>query len=130
MILVLLTTLANAHAEEAVEAQNGPIYESVDGVPIGRVFMSPGERERLDAIRHLPQQATAATAGDAAPSAEPEAPARKGMGFIQVSGKPPRVFRDGDFVRAPVAPGVSTLPAGIIVRHESEGAEQEGSPEP
>ena len=125
--LLSLLLSASAWAEEPVELENGPIYESVDGVAIGRVFLSPGERERLDAVRHLPQNAASANDTVASGEAQPAQP--KGVGFIQVSGKAPRVFRDGDFVRSSRGKrGVDAMPAGIIVRHEDQDGEEGDAP--
>ena len=120
-LLVLLHTPV-LHAEENLQ----PIYESMDGMKIGRVFLSPGERMRLDAVRHL-EPAPGGPAGPIDPTAagpEPEPEPPTGYGFIQVSGKAPRVFRDGDFVRAAAADaGVDDAPPGVLIRHEDSGDE-------
>ena len=125
LVLATVTSASLATADETVPVSDA-IYESLDGIRIGRVFLSPDERQRLDAVRHLepgpegPEGPVEST--DAAP--EPERP--EGYGFIQVSGKAPRVFKDGDFVRVTgVAPRAAEPPPGVVVRHE-DPAESDG----
>ncbi len=110
-------------SEALADEQASSIYESLDGIRIGRVFLSPGERKQLDSVRHLKPGPVGApsAAEDAAAEPEPEEP--RGYGFIQVHGKAPRVFKDGDFVSAPDVGGdVDAMPPGVFVRHEDAPA--------
>ncbi len=116
IVAMSLASLAGADAPEPLETT--AVYESIDDITIGRVFLSPAERKQLDAIRHLPEQAAAAQTG-AAPAPVAETPKPTGLGFIRVDGKATRVFRNGEFVAAP--PGrrdLTALSDGVIVRHE------------
>ncbi len=85
---LVLTAPAGAHEEG--------IYESLHHIPIGRIFLSRDERERLDRYR------------DAGPpteiidrSSKPQAPAKpdKAAGFIVSNSGTRSVWRNGDFVR-------------------------------
>ena len=117
--VVAITCVASLAAADAPDAVNAPaVYESIDDIAIGRVFLSPAERQQLDAIRHLPADAAS---GPADPAAAPAtaSPVPKGSGFIRVHGKAARVFKDGDFVTAAPGERVATeVPDGVIVRHE------------
>ena len=127
-LIALATTMSFslATAEETVPASDA-IYESLDGVRIGRVFLSPDERRRLDAVRHLEPGPVGAEGPVESADTESEAERPEGYGFIQVSGKAPRVFKDGDFVRVTgVAPRAAEPPPGLLVRHE-DPAEHDGS---
>lgn len=120
-LLLLLASLGVAADEPDDRVFEQRIYESVDGVAIGRVFLSPGERERLDAIRHLPQDSGPVSASDGTLPREAEPVSPRGVGYIQADGKAARVFRDGDFVTAPRSEAqVNGLASGIILRHEAD----------
>ncbi len=116
-----LATVALAEAPDS--AESAAVYESIDDIVIGRVFLSPAERQQLDAIRHLPAQATAVPSGTS-PAPVAEAPKPKGVGFIRRTGKATRVFKDGDFVTAQPGKRVITeVTDGVIVRHEDDAGD-------
>ncbi len=111
------------HAEESTEAVTEAIYESIDGVAIGRVFLSPADRKRLDAARRRPaaaakERTVAAVAGDERNNAA--------TGYIRVGDRAPAVFRDGRFVRLDRAEPPEPRPPGAIRRHvPREGSDAE-----
>jgi hypothetical protein len=119
LAIICLASLAAADAPDSFEP--AAVYESIDDVVIGRVFLSPAERKQLDAVRHLPEHTSSAVtdATAAAPAAASAKP--KGFGYIQVKGKAARVFRNGDFVAAePGTRDVTAVTDGVIIRHEED----------
>jgi len=105
------------------------VYESIDEIVVGRVFLGRAERERLDRLRGRIDAAPAA--GVPAPAAA-EDPVR-GAGYIKKDSGPLRIWRDGDFVSAgPAAAGEPTFPGEVrIVRHPAPadaGDDQRSAP--
>ena len=97
------------------------VYESYDGVTIGRVFLSPAQRQFLDARRHLKP----APAGGESSSDEKSEPTKKApppAGFIIGPNGRSRVWKEGDFVdSAPAATREMAFPGEInVVRHASQ----------
>lgn len=125
VFLIAITCLAPLAEADAPDAVTKPaVYESIDDIAIGRVFLSPAERQQLDAIRHLTADAASGPADTAAASTATST-APEGFGYIRAQGKAARVFKDGDFIAA--APGervLTAVPDGVIVRHK-DGAGDE-----
>lgn len=132
MIRLLLIALVLAapplRAEEPVSAESPesierPIYESIDGVVIGRVFLSSEDRTRLDAMRRTAPEPPGPRAAAAAAPATGDSAA---TGYIRVGDKAPAVFRDGRFVRGDERLPTAKAP-GVIRRHDaSESRESAG----
>ena len=104
-------------------ADDDAIYESMEGISIGRVFLSPQERALLDRQRHSPPQDVAA-APDAA-AAPDEAVADVGpAGYIVGRSGAARYWRDGDFVESLAAPPATmAFPGDVrIIRRVESGA--------
>lgn len=129
MLLVACGTVPTATiAEEQAE-----VYESLDDVKIGRIFLSPAQRSSLDARRGKAPVATEATvaerpAGTARISKSPDA-----AGYILRSGGPTKVWSNGNFVPADDASAV-TFPGDVEVlrkavpeKESNSGASDEGS---
>ncbi len=78
-----------------VAAHEDGIYEALHHIPIGRIFMSRGERERLDRYRD-----TGPPVETVDRSPEPQRPATtdKSAGFIVSKSGTRRIWRNGDFV--------------------------------
>ena len=118
LIALALCALPLRAEEPAVpgsrEPVDRPIYESIDGVVIGRVFLSPAERTRLDAARRGSPEQAERPATDVASAVTSTA-----AGYIRVGGKAPAVFRDGRFVRAGDRPLPEPETPGLIRRHDA-----------
>ena len=102
-------------APAAVNAEETAVYESFAGVKIGRVFLAPGDRDRLDEQRLNPPAEGASGASESEGAAE-KAPEVASAGYIISSSGRARVWRDGDFVAAPrQAPGDMAFPGDVKV---------------
>ena len=76
------------------------LYESLDDLTLGRIFLSQAERERLEARRGI--VVDAASTGDASDEQAPEpdqSPARPAAGYILARGGRALVWSDGAFRR-------------------------------
>ncbi len=100
------------------------VYESLDDVVIGRVFLSAEERQRLDATRGIDPAGTPA-ASSTPVAAAPAAASAPAEGYIRAAGKAPRVFRDGNFVKASGKEPVRFRTEGTIRRHVHTEGETE-----
>lgn len=82
-------------ATPAIAGEDG-VYESLNRIPIGRVFLSPEERARLDEIR------VKGPIDSASPQPVGKKPAlasdENAAGFIVSDSGTTRVWKDGDFV--------------------------------
>ena len=109
VVLALLFATSAAPADETV------VYESFSGVKIGRVFLAPGDRERLDEWRlNPPAEGTAGEPVAEGATAKPRALASAGY-IISSSGRA-RVWRDGDFVESTrQAPQRMAFPGDVTV---------------
>lgn len=99
-------------------ADNSRVYESYDGVTIGRVFLSPAERDYLDARRHLkPGPAGAEPGPDSSEDGDDKTPPPAGF-IVGPNGKS-KVWKEGDFVDAGTrTTQTMAFPGDIeIVRH-------------
>ena len=94
-------------------ADDVAIYETISGVSIGRVFLTPVERRLLDATRkQVPQSATYEGTAAADPQ-EDEAPSHAAGYIVSSSGKARR-WLNGDFVEAQNSPASSTRFPGDV----------------
>ncbi len=119
LIALLLLASFTAAADES------SVYESVDDISIGRVFLTPGERRWLDANRHLTSQV--ATAGPAAvvESEDDDTPDAEPAGFIiNSSGRAVR-YRNGDFAPSAVPPSTMRFPDDVEIRRHEPAPETE-----
>ena len=97
------------------------VYESYDGVTLGRVFLSQAERDWLDARRHArPAGTTKSGAKSDTGSANK---ASRAAGYMTGPDGRLRVWRHGDFVEsASTAPGDMAFPGDVeVVQHAAEG---------
>ena len=99
-------------------ASEDPVYESLSGVTIGRVFVSQTQRDELDARRNA--ASPEGTAVNAVPDDATDAPAAaESAGYIIVNKGPVKVWKDGDFVDSNGSPAMS-FPGDVkITRHSS-----------
>ena len=98
----------------AAVAEETGVYESLDDVIVGRVFLSPEQRERLDQRRGK-APAPGPTSGVA--SGKPKKKMPDAAGYIVSSSGESRVWSNGDFV---VADEVSNVrfPGDVPVTRE------------
>ena len=103
------------------------IYESLETVSIGRVFLSPEERRWLDARRAsepsavLPPRARTPVR---APSEPAPARTKSPAGYIVSSSGEARVWRDGEFVRSDDRTAVDiSFPGDVRVKRHGVDAE-------
>ena len=89
LLVVGLLTAASALADDAT------FYESLDEVVVGRVFLSPEERARLDVRRG---QAPVATGPAQAGPSPHKADRKDAAGYIVSSSGQTRVWTNGGFV--------------------------------
>lgn len=112
----------------SVAADDSSVYETITHVSIGRVFLTPDERRRLDAARKqgLPSASMSGTA--AGDSNEAETPSNA-AGYIVSSNGKARRWLNGDFVEAQNSPTSSTrFPGDVkIVRHIAETIEPDST---
>ena len=78
-------------------ASDDAVYESFSGVKIGRVFLSPADREALDR-RRLNPPVRESDAHKSAAGSEQAQRSRASAGYIISASGRARVWRDGDFV--------------------------------
>ena len=126
IVMLLLAVAATANAEDAF------VYETFAGVEIGRVFLTPGDRDRLDE-RRLSQPAGDSASSETLDSDSPKKVPRASAGYIISSSGRARVWLDGDFVEAPQKASQSLrFPGDIkVTRTRTEsGADNEDRQEP
>ena len=92
ILLLLLTSWHPLLAEEL------PIYESLRGVHIGPVFLTPEQRRWLDHQRRLPPETNSATSS--AEENKPEEKKRQPAGYIISSRGVLQKWQDTDFKAA------------------------------
>ena len=120
--LLILTVLlcSSAHADTS------DVYETIAGVSIGRVFLTPEERRLLDAARTRSPQAESRSTVSSGEPVDPE-PSTNASGYILISSGKSRLWRDGDFVETAVTP-TRRFPGDVrIIRHRPEATETEPS---
>ena len=106
----------------AAVADDSSVYESLSGVHIGRVFLSPAERATLDARRERGSDAAGAAAGDDTGKSAP-ARAAQSAGYIIGRDGESKVWKNGDFVASGGAEAVKFPGAVDITRHETLAAD-------
>jgi len=114
--ILLLSVLALTYPLLSA-AENSPVYESLSGVRIGRVFLTQNERDLLDARRLVepPGASFKEVISDAPAKSKPLASA----GYIIGRHGRSKVWKNGDFVESRNDPEVSvSFPGDIkITRH-------------
>ncbi len=114
-------------------SDDSAVYESIDDLAIGTVFLTPGERRWLDANRHLVPQDAASQSAESA-EAEEDTEASQPAGFIINSSGQARRYRNGDFSLSSVAPDSMRFPDDVEIRRhvpehaaDSRDSDDEGS---
>lgn len=82
-----------------VAAEEPSVYESFAGVNIGRVFLTPGDRDRLDE-RRLNPPAEGTASNPTVAGAPDKRRTLAAAGYIISSSGRARVWRDGDFIES------------------------------
>ena len=121
---VYLLLMAGIVSQPASANEDG-IYESLGRIPIGRVFLTPGEREQLDQLRSDGPPRSPSPKPRRQPAADAVKPDAAGF-IISDSGKT-RVWKDGDFV---IADSVANVRFPHRVRVSSQPAAKRGDPSP
>ncbi len=116
-----------------VLADESALYESVDDLAIGPVFLTPGERRWLDANRHLPPQNVSAQSTESAEAEGEEEERAEPAGFIINSSGQTRRYRDGDFSPSNASPESMRFPDDVEIRRhvterptEAQRADEDG----
>lgn len=113
--LIISLLLAGLFATPATAHEDG-VYESLGHIPIGRIFLSPEERARLDKVRgKAPAQSAGLKPGS---EARARATNKDAAGFIISDSGRTRVWKNGDFVAAASASDVR-FPGQVRVASES-----------
>ena len=114
-------------------SDDSAVYESIDDLPIGTVFLTPGERRWLDANRHLAPQETTSQSTESAETEE-DAEESQPAGFIINSSGQARRYRNGDFSPSSVSPDSMRFPDDVEIRRhvtertaDSRDSDDEGS---
>ena len=94
-----ILSLALLLAPGLVIAEEPSVYESFAGVQIGRVFLAPGDRDRLDEQRLNPPAEGAVASSTAEDTSQKRRPTAAAGYIISSSGRA-RVWHDGDFVES------------------------------
>ncbi len=108
-------------AGQAATAEESPVYESLSGLSIGRVFYSQAERELLDQRRHLPAPSgQAALKGKGTPRKQ-RIDRDDAAGFIKSSSGRSRIWTNGRFVPTNQSPEEAvSFPGEVEVeRHDA-----------
>lgn len=130
MRIGLLTGVTLLIVATSASADEPDVYESFAGIEIGRVFLAPGDRERLDRNRLNPPAATQATGPEAERPPEQTRQVAAAGYIISSSGRA-RVWQDGEFIesRHPSTdkmafPGDVTITRTQVVEQEIAEEEQ------
>ena len=119
----LLTSPAVAHADG--------VYESLGNIPVGRIFLSPEERARLDKVRDkTPLEPKRVSSSGDVKSRVFDADA---AGFIVSDSGATRVWKNGDFVASASASDVRFPGQVRVVRRaqaNDDNADSENPAEP
>ncbi|MEO1202952.1 MAG: hypothetical protein AAFX10_09600 [Pseudomonadota bacterium] len=123
-VAILIGTHGSANADEGV-------YESVADIRIGRIFLTPAERRRLDQLRLAPPR----SAGGAPVAAGVESTGtgdrqRRPAGYIISSSGKRRTWTGDDFVASDGRASISTrFPGDVeVIRHGEQAASIEQGP--
>lgn len=112
-----------------VVADDEAVYESIADIAIGRVFMSPQQRQQLDVRRLHPDRY--AGAGTPREAGQQETKHRSPpAGYISSSSGGSRYWNNGDFVAGNSRNSTSmSFPGDVaIVRHAAPEAAEQGPP--
>ncbi len=113
MILLLIALpVLTASADEA------SVYESVDEIAIGPVFLTPSERRWLDANRHLPRRSASQEQAQSADGDE-QRPRATPAGYIINGSGETRRWRDGEFSRSVDSAEAMSFPDDVQIRRHS-----------
>lgn len=140
--LTLFTIMLIAPAAVAAD----DLYESLDNVRLGRLFLSPAERQTLEARRGdaAYYEGVNNDGSESGPAAVVESPRRPAAGYIVAGTGRPLVWVDGAFRRADAStvarlkfPGVvqiekshtAELATGTDPRPERDGAAHQRAPD-
>jgi len=122
--LAVSLALVGCLSTTSVSAHEDGIYESLGHIPIGRVFLSPGERDQLDSIRMTGPKRASDVAPRVSQSARPKN--NKAAGYIISNSGTARVWKNGDFV-AVATPNVR-FPGEIDVARKQKQPSQGHAP--
>ena len=122
-LIVILVAATCTSAVTKADDSPGPA-NSPENVDLGRVFMSPAERQQLDRLRKAaPAQISGqgSQTGKQISTAGPASNRTRPAGYIVPSNGAPYRWRDGDFQRTTRSDiDTSRLPGGVsIIRHDS-----------
>ena len=130
--IVIGLLCAGLVATPAVAHEDG-VYESLGHIPIGRIFLSPEDRARLDKVRGKApvRSTTARSTGNS--SARPYD--KDAAGFIVSDSGTTRVWKNGDFVATTSAsnvrfPGQVRVASQEVPQHSDANAGGKESAEP
>ncbi|MDJ0941342.1 MAG: hypothetical protein QNJ00_16390 [Woeseiaceae bacterium] len=102
------------------------VYESVDDLVIGPVFLTPSQRELLDRQRLLPPPDPAATAAAVEQATEKAAPKKAAAGYIISSKSGRREWSDGEFISTSNV-SQTAFPGEVrVIRHAPKAADDDG----
>jgi hypothetical protein len=104
----------------AALADDNAVYESLDGVEIGRVFLSRQERAILDRKRAHAADAVASTSGAA--SAQTASQTASSAGYFIGRNGDSKVWKNGDFVTSQGTRETALkFPGAVkVLRHDAE----------
>ena len=126
-VLVLLPVQSLAEVEDPGEVS---VYETMAGISIGRVFLSPVERKVLDVRRANPPQAAVTTGQTTSDTGGPREAAPAAGYIINSSGRA-RLWMNGDFVESGnPTPAALKFPGDVkIVRHRVPNSQGDATPD-
>ena len=97
-------------------SDDAAVYESIDDLSIGPVFLTPGERRWLDANRHLSPQDASGPINASTESDDDSAEEAKPAGFIINSSGQARQYRNGEFSLSNASPSSMRFPDDVVIR--------------
>jgi hypothetical protein len=115
-LFVVISILAIALSSSAAAHEEG-IYESLEHIHLGRVFLSPAERTYLDKHRGVPAPvATSSGTGQRSSAARNN----NAAGYIVSSSGRAHVWKNGDFVSTKIPDSVR-FPGDVKVKRTADG---------
>lgn len=115
-VCAMILMLACALFGRATAQDNG-VYESLEHIHIGRVFLSPSERLYLDENRGVRASVVANTGNSSSRAATVKS--NRAAGYIVSSSGRVRVWKDGDFVAAKI-PDSIRFPGDVKVTRTAD----------
>ena len=111
---------------QAAAAEDAPVYESLSGLPIGRVFFTPAERERLDQQRKKTPRKAAPTSEYRGTAAQTQQTNPDAAGYITNGEGQSRIWKRGEFVSTTRSPAEDVaFPGEIKVKRHERAAEND-----